>query len=174
MENELEAELLTLAADCGLPAPLVLADRLPEVMAGADMVLTMGLSSVLYDAFLLRKPSIVVMPASVRRHARAVWFTRGIGPFEFGVCEAVTEGGRRPGIVSKPFIRKSGVIVSRRTAGSLRTATAFTIAVWMKSATPSRNGSPSLPDPHRTPSVDRPRRPAYHGGPPFSLRERIP
>ncbi len=86
----IQAGLTRMATDCGLPAPLILADRLPEAMAAADLLITTGLSSVQYDAFLMGKPSITVFPPSIIRCVPREWFTGGTRPLEFGVCEGVT------------------------------------------------------------------------------------
>lgn len=81
-----------LAARCGLPTPRVLADRLPEAVSSADVVLTMGYSSVLYDAFLLRKPTVVVFPPFLVHSDRPDWKTRSSMPLRAGVSVAVTSG----------------------------------------------------------------------------------
>ena len=87
-----QAGLARLAERCGLEPPLVLGDGLPEVLGACDVVVSLGFSSVQYDAFLLGKPSLILLPETVRRRVPDSWFTGGTVPMRYGVCTAVTSG----------------------------------------------------------------------------------
>jgi hypothetical protein len=86
------AGLADLADDCGLVRPLILSDRLPEVLGAADVVLALGYSSVLYDAFLLGKPSVAVFPRVLAHSDKPDWMTRSTAPQRAGVSVATTDG----------------------------------------------------------------------------------
>lgn len=87
-----KAGLEKMAERCGLPNLLVKSDMLPEVLGAADIVLAMGYSSVLYDAFLLGKPSVVVFPPFLVYSEKEGWETGGSLPQKAGVCIAATDG----------------------------------------------------------------------------------
>jgi hypothetical protein len=85
-----KAGLESMAAGYGLPAPLILGDKLPEVLSAADVVLAIGFSSVLYDAFLLGKPSVVYfLPSQISRHTEG-WEHENTLPLKHRVTEAAT------------------------------------------------------------------------------------
>lgn len=81
-----------LAERCGLARPLITADKLPEVLSAADVIVTTGFSSVQYDAFLLGKISIALFPPSVKRRVKDSWFTAGTLPLKHGVSRSTTDG----------------------------------------------------------------------------------
>ncbi len=93
-----KAGLESLAARCGLEAPLILGDKLPQVLAACDVMVTMGFSSVQYDAYLLGKPSIAIFPPSIRKRVPEGWFRAGTLPMEHGVCEVATDGPQAWGL----------------------------------------------------------------------------
>jgi hypothetical protein len=86
------AGLADLAEGCGLVRPLILSDRLPEVLGAADVVLALGYSSVLFDAFLLGKPSVAVFPRVLAHSDKPDWMTRSTAPQRAGVSVATTDG----------------------------------------------------------------------------------
>lgn len=86
------AGMAALAEDCGLARPLIRSDRLPEVLGAADVVLALGYSSVLYDAFLLGKPSVVLFPRILTHSDEPDWTTRSTAPQRAGLSVATTSG----------------------------------------------------------------------------------
>ncbi len=81
-----------LARRHGLPAPLVLGDALAEAMSACDVLVTPSFSSILYDAFLMGKPSVVVFPRYLRFGRGEAWLRESTLPLQAGVCEATTGG----------------------------------------------------------------------------------
>ena len=86
------AALTALADRCGLACPLILHDRLAEAMGACDILLATSFSSVLYDAFLMGKPSLVVFPRYLVFSDDEHWRTDSTLPLRAGVCEAATDG----------------------------------------------------------------------------------
>ncbi len=87
-----KAGLEKMAERCGLPRPLIKSDMLPEVLGAADIVLAMGYSSVLYDAFLLGKPTVVIFPPFLVYSDKEGWQTGSSLPKRAGVSVATTGG----------------------------------------------------------------------------------
>jgi len=67
------AGLLQMAECCGIDRPLIKTDMLPEVLSASDVVVAMGHSSVLYDAFLLGKPTVTFFPGLTAYPDRPDW-----------------------------------------------------------------------------------------------------
>lgn len=87
-----KAAWAALARRHGLPAPLVLADSLAEAMSACDVLMTPSFSSILYDAFLMGKPSVVVLPRHLRFGEGEAWLRDSTLPLRAGVCEATIDG----------------------------------------------------------------------------------
>ena len=87
-----KAGLENMAERCGLPRPLIKSDMLTEVLGAADVVLAMGYSSVLYDAFLLGKPTVVIFPPFLVYSDKEGWQTDSTLPKRAGVSVATTSG----------------------------------------------------------------------------------
>ena len=87
----IQACLENMADEYGLPAPRVFGDRLPEVLSAANLVASIGFSSVLYDAFQLGKPSIVLMPPFLIPSPHPDWRSRGNIPLAAGVMEVADD-----------------------------------------------------------------------------------
>jgi hypothetical protein len=103
------AAIIRLAADCGLPCPLILSDRLAEAMSACDLLMATSFSSVLYDAFMMGKPSLVVFPRYLVFSADDRWRTECTLPLQAGVCEAAVDGAdawRRAGAWLDPARRE--------------------------------------------------------------------
>lgn len=86
------AALAALADDCGLARPLILADRLAEAMSACDILMATSFSSVLYDAFMMGKPSLVVFPRYLVFSDDERWRAECTLPLQAGVCEAAVDG----------------------------------------------------------------------------------
>ena len=84
--------LTDLALQAGLPAPTIYSARLAEVLAAADVVLTVSWTSVLWDAFLLDKPSVILLPTYLAESYKPGWHLKGNIPLTEGVmrmaCDA--------------------------------------------------------------------------------------
>ena len=103
------AAIIRLAADCGLPRPLILSDRLAEAMSACDLLMATSFSSVLYDAFMMGKPSLVVFPRYLVFSEDESWRQDCTLPLRAGVCEAAADGAdawRRAGAWSDPARRE--------------------------------------------------------------------
>jgi hypothetical protein len=103
------AAITRLAADCGLPCPLILSDRLAEAMSACDLLMATSFSSVLYDAFMMGKPSLVVFPRYLVFSDDDRWRTECTLPLQAGVCEAAVDGAdawRRAGAWLDPARRE--------------------------------------------------------------------
>ena len=79
--------LENMARRFGLPAPLVYGDQLPEVISAADVITSIGFSSVLFDAFQLGKASVVLTPPFLVPSSNPEWRTRGNTPLAANVME---------------------------------------------------------------------------------------
>lgn len=86
------AALLDMAAEHGLPRPEVFADRLPELLSAADVVVSMGFSSVLFEAFQLGKPAVVRVLPFLAPSRRSGWQKDINVPLREGVMTAVESG----------------------------------------------------------------------------------
>lgn len=86
--------LAALAVACGLPRPLLLADHLAEAMSACDILMATSFSSVLYDAFMMGKPSLVVFPRYLvlGDGDGDGWRTTCTRPVQAGVCEVAADG----------------------------------------------------------------------------------
>ena len=101
--------LAALAARCGLPCPLILHDRLAEAMSACDILVATSFSSVLYDAFMMGKPSLVVFPRYLVPAGDDGWRGACTRPLQAGVCEAAADGAdawRRVGAWLDPARRE--------------------------------------------------------------------
>lgn len=82
-----QACLENMASQFGLPAPRVFGDQLPEVLTAADIVTSIGFSSVLFDVFQMGKATVVLTPAFLVPSRKPDWRQRGNIPLEAGVME---------------------------------------------------------------------------------------
>jgi hypothetical protein len=87
-----QAAYTQLARRHGLPAPLILSDSLAEAMSACDVLVTPSFSSILYDAFLMGKPSVIVFPRYLRFGEGEAWLRESTLPLRAGVCEATADG----------------------------------------------------------------------------------
>ncbi len=87
-----KAALETMASTMGLPAPRVYCDQLPELFGASDVVVTMGFSSLLFDAFQLGKPTIVRVMPYLTPGTTKDWRTEMNAPLREGVITAVESG----------------------------------------------------------------------------------
>lgn len=87
-----KAACADLARRHGLPAPLVLPDSLAEAMSACDVVVSLSFSSILYDAFLMGRPSVVAFPRYLRFGEGEDWLRGSTLPLRAGVCEATVDG----------------------------------------------------------------------------------
>jgi hypothetical protein len=85
------AGLQEMARSHGLPHPLIKADSLPEVISSADVILAMGDSSILFDAYQLGKPSVVLYPPTPMRFQKPGWQERSTMPLLAGVSTATRD-----------------------------------------------------------------------------------
>lgn len=77
-----------LASEAGVPAPPILADRLQDVMAAADVIVSPAVSSILWDAVVLGKPAILVaLPYLSETLSTPKALERGNPVFESGCIE---------------------------------------------------------------------------------------
>ncbi|MBK7047622.1 MAG: hypothetical protein IPH48_14180 [bacterium] len=86
------AALEAMASRYGLPHPLILADSLAEAVSACDVLLTMSNSSILYDAFLMGKPTVVLFPRYLVTSDREGWRQDSTMTLRAGVCEVATDG----------------------------------------------------------------------------------
>ena len=87
-----KACLENMARKFGLPEPRVFGDQLPEVMTAADVVTSIGFSSVLFDAFQMGKATVVLTPPFLVPSKKTEWRTRGNIPLAAGVMEIANDG----------------------------------------------------------------------------------
>ena len=87
-----QAALADLARQAGLPPPRVYKDNLPELLSVCDVVVTMGFSSVLFDAFQLDRPAVVLVLPFLAPSRQAGWQERISIPLRAGVMAAVETG----------------------------------------------------------------------------------
>ncbi len=88
---EIQACLENMALEYNLPKPRVFGDRLPEVLSAANLVTSIGFSSVLYDAFQLGKPIIVLIPPFLVPSPVPGWQQQGNIPLAAGVMEVAED-----------------------------------------------------------------------------------
>ncbi len=79
---------MDLAQRAGLPPPTIYTDRLAEVLAAADAVLAISLTSVLWDAFLLDKPAVMLLPNYLTESFKPGWRRKGSIPLVEEVVRA--------------------------------------------------------------------------------------
>lgn len=82
-----KACLENMARGFGLPEPRIFGDQLPEVLTAADIVASVGFSSVLFDVFQMGKASVVLTPSYLVTTTQPNWRTHGSIPLEGGVME---------------------------------------------------------------------------------------
>ncbi len=87
-----KAALENLAAGLGLPAPRVYQDSVAELMSACDVVVSLGFSSLMYDAFQLGKPAVVLALPFLAPSAQPNWRTELSAPLRAGVLTAVENG----------------------------------------------------------------------------------
>ncbi len=80
--------LMDLAQQVGLPPPTIYTDRLAEVLAAADAVLAISWTSVLWDAFLMDKPAVMLLPNYLTESFKPGWRQKGSIPLVEGVVRA--------------------------------------------------------------------------------------
>ena len=80
--------LLDLAHQAGLPAPTIYTDRLAEILGAADVVLSISWTSVLWDAFLMDKPAVIVPPNYLTESLKPGWREKGNIPLSEAVVRA--------------------------------------------------------------------------------------
>ncbi len=94
------AALLRMAERHGLPAPRVFNDRLPELLTVCDTVVSLGFSSVLFEAFQLEKPSIVMVPRFLQPTHVEGWQTSICAPLEEKVVAVADDGAMACALVA--------------------------------------------------------------------------
>ncbi len=86
-----KACLENLARRHGLPLPRVYGDQLSEVLSAADIITSIGFSSVLYDTFQLGKATVVLTPPFLVPSDNPQWRRRGNIPLAAGVMEVADD-----------------------------------------------------------------------------------
>jgi len=86
-----KACLENMARQHGLPQPRVFGDQLPEVLTAADIVASVGFSSVLFDVFQMGKASVVLTPSYLVTTTQPDWRTQGSIPLAGGVMEVADD-----------------------------------------------------------------------------------
>lgn len=86
------AALESLAHRYGLEPPLILSDALAEALSACDVLLTLSFTSILFDAFLMGKPAVVIFPRYLHLAEGDVWLRDSTLPLQARVCEATTDG----------------------------------------------------------------------------------
>ena len=84
--------LESMARGHGLEPPLILSEALADALSACDVLLTMSFTSILYDAFLLGKPSVAIVPRYLRPGDGQDWRLNCTLPLQARVCEATTDG----------------------------------------------------------------------------------
>lgn len=87
-----KAALESIAARLGLPTPRIYRDQLTEVLSAADVVVSLGFSSLMFDAFQLGKPAVVLMLPFLVPSPDPSWRTTMSAPLRHGVMTAVESG----------------------------------------------------------------------------------
>lgn len=87
-----KAALERIAVGLGLPVPHVHGARLAELLSAADVVVSLGFSSLMFDAFLLGKPSVVLALPFLAPSRRDDWRREMSAPLRAGVQTAVATG----------------------------------------------------------------------------------
>ncbi len=83
--------LMDLAQQNGLPAPTIYTDRLAEVLAAADVVLTVSWTSLIWDAFLMEKPTVMLLPEYLKESFKPGWQQKGNIPLAEGIVLAAED-----------------------------------------------------------------------------------
>lgn len=86
-----KACLEDMARRFGLPEPRIFGDQLPEVLTAADIVTSVGFSSVLFDVFQMGKASVVLVPAHLVHNRDPQWRLMGNIPLAGGVMEVADD-----------------------------------------------------------------------------------
>lgn len=86
-----KACLENMARQFGLPEPRVFGDQLPEVLNAADIVASVGFSSVLFDVFQMGKASVVMTPSFLVTTTVPGWREKGSIPLAAGVMEVAED-----------------------------------------------------------------------------------
>jgi len=80
--------LVDLAEQAGLPAPTIYTDQLADILGAADVVMSISWTSVLWDAFLLDKPAVIVPPNYLTESLKPGWREKGNVSLSEGVVRA--------------------------------------------------------------------------------------
>ncbi len=87
----IKACLENMARRFDLPVPRIYGDQLSEVLTAADIVTSVGFSSVLFDVFQMGKASVVLTPPFLLPTKNPEWKKRGNIPLAAGVMEVTSD-----------------------------------------------------------------------------------